>query len=181
MKKFIAALLVLAMLMATVAFAANVLFTGSAYVYKKMIRTKANRTNVVIKKGTVMEGTRGKTWTTITLEDGSEGYVPNDYTKDAGPKTPEDAPVIYGAGGYKKSTADSKTGTTTAKKIRATGRVNIRDAAHLSSKVLGTLERGKTLPATGKTKFDSRGVEFYEVTYKGKTAYVASGYSEPVK
>lgn len=180
MKKIIAAILVLTLL-ATTALAA-VEFTGSAYVYKKQSRTKANRTGVVIKKGTVMEGTRGKYWTTITLADGSTGYVPNDYTKDAGKKTPEDAPVIYGAGGNKKSTAGSKAdGTTSAKKIKATGRVNIRDAANLSSKVLGVLQPGKTLSATGKTKFDSRGVEFYEVKYNGKTAYVSSGYAEPVK
>ena len=179
MKKFVAILLVLTLLVSTAL--AAVQFTGSAYVYKKMSRTKANRTNVVIKKGTILEGTRNKTWTTVTLADGSTGYVPSEYTKDAGSKTPKDSPVIYGAGGYKKSSADSKTGKTSAKKIRATGNVNIRDAAHLSSKVLGTLKRGKTLPATGKTKYDSRGVEFYEVTYNGKTAYVSSGYAEPVK
>lgn len=178
MKKAIAAILVLTLL-ATTALAA-IQFTGSAYVYKKPTRTKANRTSTVVKKGTILDGTRGKTWTTVTLSDGSTGYIPSEYTKETS-KTPDDAPVIYGAGGQNKSTEGTKTGTTSAKKIKATGNVNIRDGASLSSKVLGTLHKGNTLPTTGKTKTDSRGVKFYEVKYNGKTAYVSSGYAEEVK
>ena len=179
MKKVISAILLVSILAACTVALANVEFIGSTYVYKK---AGSGKTSIVIKRGSVLEDvdTYGKYWTKVELSDGSTGWVRTKYVKST-TKDVEDAPVIYGAGGYKKSSVKGDGDPITAKKIKATGRVNIRDGASLSSKVLGTLQKGKTLPATGKTKIDSRGVTFYEVKYNGKIAYVSSGYSEPVK
>lgn len=57
-----------------------------------------------------------------------------------------------------------KTGT-------ATHDVYIRDNSNTKGKILGTLNKNKTIKVTGKTKYG-----WYKVDYNGKVGYVYSSY-----
>ena len=177
MKKFIAMLLLVAILAVSTAALANVKFTGSCYVYK---HEGYGKTSTVIHKGSILKDKyHGKYWTKVDLGDGTSGWVRSKYVTSTSQKV---SGPFYGAGGQGKSTEKGKETTgVSGSKIKATGRVHVRSGASLDSTVLGTLYPGETLKFTGATKKDSRGVKFYKVSYDGKTAWVSSGYSEIVK
>ena len=174
MKKFVAMLLLVALLTVSVAALATVKFTGSCYVYKK---PGCGKTSTIIHKGSVMEGTMGKYWTEIEFDDGTTGWVRTKYVKSS----TAEAQTVYGSKGQGKSSETDEEEEKAGKKIKATGRVHVRDAASLDSKVLGTLTKGQKLTYKGVVKYDSRGVGFYKVSYNGKTAWVSSAYAELIK
>ena len=66
-------------------------------------------------------------------------------------------------------------------KVNITGDCNVRSSASLNGKILGSVPEGTTLKGTGKTKTDSRGVDWYGVTYKGKSGWVSSKYAYTTK
>ena len=178
MKKFIAMLLLVSVLAVSTAAMANVLFTGSCYVYK---HEGYGMTDTIIHKGSILEETyMGKYWTEVELSDGTTGWVRTKYVTYTS-KSSNGSP-IYGSGGQGRSTqVGSETPDVAGSRIRATGRVNVRSNASLSSNILGTLQPGETVKFLNATRKDSRGVVFYKVSYKGQTAWISSGYSEIVK
>ena len=84
MKKFISALLLVAMLATCVAAMAETLkFTGSCYVYGKK---GSNRTSTIIAKGSELEGTKDGSWYRISYGSGKTGYVSTKYLGTSVPK-----------------------------------------------------------------------------------------------
>ena len=57
------------------------------------------------------------------------------------------------------------------------GNCNVRSSPSLGGKILGTVSDGTTLKGTGDESTDSRGVDWYKVSYKGKSGWVSSKYS----
>ena len=173
-RKFIAGLLMLSLLAASAAALANVKFTGSCFVYGK---PGSGMTHTVVHKGSVLKDIDryGKYWVKVELSDGSTGWVRAKYVADTSLDV-EDKPSIYGSGGQNKSTEGDWV-TAHGTKVTATGRVNVRDAACLSSRVLTTMHKGDVAKYLGKAREDSRGVVFYRIRFGDVTGWVSSGYS----
>ena len=175
MKKFLAALLLAAILVTSVAFAANVQFTGSTHVYKY---AGSHKLATVIRKGSIAKkvGSCGKTWTQIQLTDkkGTKVWVKSKYVKS----TKKDGNIIYSAGGAGYSTAGKKgpgmvAGWYIVNTFKKGQKTNIRAKANLSSKSLCTVKYGTKVYVLGPTQYDSRGVEWVKVKYKGKTGWLS--------
>ena len=180
-KKLIAAILVLTLMLSAVAALANVKFTGSAYGYEKKGKVLV-KTKYIIKKGSVAEetGNTFKSKTEVYLPNGKALYFPSKYLKD----TTKEAHIVFAAGGSGMSERDTDSEEaykTSYKKVKATGKVNIRKYPSLEGKSQGVLRVGKTLKYTGYRYQDSRGVYFYGVKYNGKTCYVSAEYTKLVK
>ena len=176
MKKFIAALLVLTMLVATVAFATDyVKFTGTATGYNKR---GSGKTGTVIKKGSVAEVNQwnsDKSWVQVILDSKTKLWFKAKYVKED--KSASAAKIVYAAGGTNRSEVGSEIAMTGFTKVRATGKCNIRATASLRGKSLGTFKKGMRFDFTGKVSTDSRGVDWYSVrTDSGANAWVSSVY-----
>ena len=76
------------------------------------------------------------------------------------------------------SKSNSKSETTSAKTVKATGNVNLRKGPGLDYTDIGTMKKGKTASFLGTTKKDSRGVTWYKVSFNGKTGWVSSRYAK---
>lgn len=207
MKKFVSALLVLAMILATfsVAFAYKekaydewkvVKLKGTAWGYEKVTNNYGkNKTSVALRKGCYAWAVAEKgDWYKIRIP-GRNGKDPDFYwfnKKYAKVVSFEDIPEnarfnIYSSGGSGRSDESpyfepekvaSKYKKVTVKSGR---RTNVRDKASLSGKVLGVVGKGhstKTLKLHKDhvAKYDTRGVKFYHVMYKGKGAWVSEQY-----
>ena len=57
------------------------------------------------------------------------------------------------------------------------GDVTIRAKADKTSTKLGYIAEGKTATYLGKTSTDSRGVQWYYISYKGTKGWISSMYS----
>ena len=177
MKKFIAVLLVLTMLVSATAFAKNIILKSNAHLYKG---AGTGKTDIVLKKGSVVECTYdhiGSKNTKITLANGQEYWVKSQYVKGFTDKKPQE---IYAAGGTQKSTVSgSEVPVSGYTKVRATGKCNIRTSASLQGKAIGTFQKGKWMTFKGVKRADSRGIDWYKVvTSKGVEAWVSSVYTE---
>ena len=78
------------------------------------------------------------------------------------------------------STRYAKYGNNSSKDVKTTGKVYIRIAPNKYSKILGSVGKGKYLTYRGVYKYDSRGVKWYQVAYKGQNGWVSSKYSKLV-
>lgn len=65
--------------------------------------------------------------------------------------------------------------------VRATSSLNVRSSPSTSGKQLGTLSEGTTATYLGYVSTDSRGVDWYKISYDGSSAWVSSTYSVLVK
>lgn len=197
MKRFVAVLLVLTMVLSltSVAFAkekkfdgVRVKFTGSAYGYKQ---AGANRSKVIVKKGSYTKSIKskikgGKEWVLIKVDDieCDELWFSADYLAHTSKKG---TMIVFAGGGSGRSeVAGSKTWDVLAydKKqhhVQATGNVNIRKKACLDSEICGVLRKGKKLYYTQYFAEDDREVLFYQVRYNGKNRWVSSKYTKIVK
>ena len=61
-------------------------------------------------------------------------------------------------------------------RVKTTGSVNIRDKASKSGKILGVIEKGKTVNCAGMQR-DENGTIWYLVTYANKVGWVSSKYA----
>lgn len=61
--------------------------------------------------------------------------------------------------------------------VHITGNCNVRSGPSLDYRILGTASEGTTLKGTGTSRKDSRGVVWYQVTFKGETGWVSSKYA----
>lgn len=95
---------------------------------------------------------RGVDWYKISFKD-KAGWVSSKYTVLDG-ATPVRYVVITGSS------------------------VNVRISPSLSGKDLGTAKKGDKLQYMNETKKDDRGVDWYKVSFSGKTGWVSGKYSE---
>ena len=170
MKKFLAILLLLALL-GTTALAANVKFIGSCHVYKK---AGSGKTATVIQKGSVAKKTAAKgNWVQVQLTDTKKTkvWVRKKYVKD----TSSSGFVTYSAGGYGYSVeGKGKAESTKYKTGKLTWKANLRAKPSLSGKHVITVPKGATVKILGKKKADSRGIYWYKASYKGKTGWISN-------
>ena len=179
MRRMIAVLLVLAVVLSTAALAETyVKFTGNARGYKK---AGSGKTNVVIKKGSIScaEDGLGKNWTKVYVDEEHELWF---KTKQLNKTKSDDVKIMYYAGGSGRSTYDDegvhryKTGK---KYVYATGKCNIRKSPGLDGKSLGTLKKGAKLRYLGRRAEDDRGVHWYKVkTANGKNGWVSEAFTK---
>ena len=179
MKKFLATLLLVAILVSSVAFAADLLkFKKNAYLYEK---PRCHKTSTVIKKGSIAKGAASAKMTaghfSMVKINGKKFYVKSELVEVVKKGSEK---IIYAAGGTQKSKeAGSEEKVSGYKKVRATGKCNIRATASLQGKSLGTFKKGKWMTFKGVKKADDRGVYWYKiVTSKGVTGWVSEAYTK---
>ena len=61
--------------------------------------------------------------------------------------------------------------------VHITGNCNVRSGPSLNYRILGSVSEGTTLKGTGTKRYDSRGVAWHEVTYRGDRGWVSSKYA----
>jgi len=199
MKKFVAALLVLTMVvaLASTAFATKVVaadkyveFKGSAWGYGKVTNDYGkNKSGIGLRKGSVAHvvATKGK-WLQIEIPArGNTGtyellWFNGDYTKKTSATSTF---LLYSSGGSDRSQADDENYGTVLKKysklrIKSGRRTNVRSTPSLKGKSLGVIGKGHgytvKLAKDHKVGVDTRGVLFYHIQYKGKDAWVSAVY-----
>lgn len=189
MKKFLAALLSMLLLMGCLA---TVSYAASAYVYFSgdcNVRTGPGLGYASI--GSVNQGStltylneysvdnRGVTWYKVSFRS-SCGWVSSVYATP----TSVGGNATYGGGyGPDGSTGGNNFFTTnpTVTYVRATGRVNVRSGPGVGYDSINTMEEGEQVVYLGNSSYDSRGVLWYQVQYYSFGAYwVSSTYAELV-
>ncbi|MBR0381227.1 MAG: SH3 domain-containing protein [Eubacterium sp.] len=63
------------------------------------------------------------------------------------------------------------------KTVKTSADVNLRKGPGTNYAVVTSVSKGTTLTYAGTTTADSRGVNWFKVTYKGKTSWVSSRYA----
>lgn len=199
MKKLLAALLVLTMVvaLASTAFAYKekeddkyVKFTGSAWGYGKVTNNYGkNKGPVALRKGSIAHVVAYKgDWYKIEvptrgMKDVEFFWFNKKYTKAT---DSEEVKLIYSAGGSGRSTAEGEEEEIAAKykkvTVKSGRRTNIRKTASLAGKSLGVIGKGHGTKTVKLHKdhmkvADSRGIFFYHIIYKGKAAWVSSEYT----
>lgn len=200
MKKLIAALLVMVMLLsavsalaATIKAGTTVVFVGSAYGYKG--HNARHKTKTIVSKGSwsVAVGNQNGNWVPVYLDVADFLWFNTKYVKAANivqlaaiEATGLDHLIRYGSGGYGRSVWNGtvRRHTHAYSYVKATGKCNIREGAGLAYKTYGTLKKGKKLNVVYADDgyfygwIDTRGVEWYPVAYKGKIRFVSSLYTD---
>ena len=199
MKKFVAALLVLTMVLAmtSVAFAYKekkigdddgvlMKFVGSAWGYHKVTNNYGkSKSSVCIRKGSRAFAVAKKgDWYKIRIPArGKEGkfdtlWFNKKYIKKV--TADIDVPhIIFGSGGGGRSTKFTELSNCSVlknKKVKTTGKTNLRSTWCLKGKSLGTVKKGAKVTLTGKWGGDSRYFIFFEVSYNHKKGYISEGY-----
>jgi len=168
MKKFVSALLIVALVLALAvpALAADKVYaTGSANIrkgpgldYSKIGAVKKGAS--LTYKGKTSTDDRGVKWYKVSYK-GKTGWISSKYAS------------------FKKSSSSSNKPKTSSKnKVTATGSVNLRKGPGLKYDIIASVDKGATLKYLGDSKKDSRGVRWYKVSYDGKTAWISSKYSK---
>ena len=150
--------------------------------------------SVYTSKGSGGSSASGKVTTTgkVNLRNGagldysSLGTVPNGTTLSYTKTSVDDRGVTWyrvsynGKQGWISSvyTSSGSGGSSSSGKVRATGSTNVRSGPSLDYKSVGTMDSGDTAPYKGEKKKDDRGVYWYKISFKGKTAWVSSKYTD---
>ena len=181
MKKFLATLLLVAILVSSIAASAALLkFTKNAYLYEK---PRCHKTSTVIKKGSIAEGTPSAKMTkghfSAVKIQGKTFYVKSELLKVVTSGTPK---IIYAQGGTGKSnqpgTPEKVTGFTRVYVVKGK-KVNVRATPSLAGKAVGaSLKGGKWVKFLGYKAADERGVYFYKIQdSKGRIGWVSEVYT----
>ena len=194
MKKFVAALLVLTMVLAlcTTAFAYKekeyfgvFQFKGSAWGYDKVTNQYGKgRSNICLRKGSIVyvEAQKGK-WNKVWIpgrigKPGEYKWFNGDYMKELKDYTGGSV-YIYASGGSSRSEQQGDviyTKSLKGLKVKTSGKVNLRKTASLKGKSLGTVKKGKKVRLTGNWGYDTRGIWFFEVKANGKKGFISEIY-----
>ena len=158
--KFLAALLIVAMCLSSIAAlaAGKVKTTGNVNLRKgaglgyKIIRSISK--NVTLSYDNTKKDGRGVKWYHVTYK-GKTGWVSSKYAKET------------------SSSSSSSSGN----KVKTTGNVNFRSGPGLDYKSMSVIKSGTKL-TYDETKKDGRGVLWYHVSYGGKTGWVSSKYAK---
>lgn len=186
MKKFLAALLVMSMVLAlaSTAFAYKdkkvekfVLFKGSAYGYTKItnnIGHKKDFSNVVLRKGSIGKVIAEKgNWYKVEIPGKGGIYFNKDFTRKT---AAEKEFLIYSTAGSRKGKGAeqdcSYVEAIEGIKIKTSGSTKLYKYGSLSSKVLKSLKKGKTVKLTGSIARDARLNTYFEVSYGKKVGFV---------
>ena len=191
MKKFIAALLVMSMVLAlaTTAFAYKdkdadkyVLFKGSAYGYKKVYNNYGHSkdfSNVVLRKGSIAHVVAVKgDWYKIEIPKKSGNGVELIYfNKKFTKKAPTDEVfLIYSTAGNRRGNGAEMASFVVAAikgiKIKTSGSTKLYKEGSLKSKVIKSMKKGKTVKLTGTIARDARNNTYFEVKYGKKTGFI---------
>ena len=167
MMKWIAALLIAAMMMTGAALASGKIRTdGNVNVRKGAGLNYASKGTVSAGKVLSFDETRkderGVIWYHVT--NGKGGWISSKYTTQ-----------VSGSVSGEKVTAENAT------RVKATGNVNVRKGPGLKYGVLGSAKAGQTAKFMGETRKDDRGVVWYKVGGNGKTGWVSSKYAKLMK
>ena len=107
--------------------------------------------------GTAAKDTRGVVWYKVKYN-GVTGWVSSRYSKITNSK-------------------DSSSGSSSDSVKVVGGDVTIRAKADKTSTKLGYISEGKVATYLGKTSTDSRGVQWYYISYNGTKGWISSMYS----
>ena len=107
--------------------------------------------------GTAAKDTRGVVWYKVKYN-GVTGWVSSRYSKITNSK-------------------DSSSGGSSDTVKVVGGDVTIRAKADKTSTKLGYISEGKVATYLGKTSTDSRGVQWYYISYNGTKGWISSMYS----
>ena len=195
MKKFVAALLVLTMVLALastafaykeVPYSKMVKFTGSAWGYEKVTNNYGkNKSSVALRKGTIglvvaKKGDWYKIWIPARAgKDPEYLWFNKKYVKEG---DYDYSYYFFSSGGSGRSgELFANSGYSFAKKVvKTSGKVNLRKTASLAGKSQGVVKKGKKVTLTGKAGVDSRGAVFFEVKSSGKKGYISQEYLKGV-
>ncbi|MBQ8088087.1 MAG: SH3 domain-containing protein [Clostridia bacterium] len=181
MKKLLSMLLLLAVLAVgtTAALAASyVAFSGDANVrtgpglgYASLGSVNAGST--LPYAGSTQYDSRGIAWYSVSFS-GKTGWVSSVY----GSITSSGGTATYGGGANGSSGSGSYYGgsTATGSIVSFSGDANVRTGPGLGYASIGVVYSGSTLPYTGSTSYDNRGVAWYSVSYNGSNGWVSSVY-----
>lgn len=194
-RKFVAALLVMSMLLAltVTAFAYNdkpvskyVLFKGSAYGYTKIWNDyghKKDLSTVVLRKGSIAHVVAEKgSWYKIEIPRKVDGtvellYFKKDFTKAAPCET---TALVYSTAGARKGSGKGVTldGDAAIKgiKIKTSGATElykyVDNGAYGKLKKIQNVKKGKLVVLTKNIARDERGSTYFEVKLGGKKGYI---------
>ena len=196
LKKFVAALLVLTMVLAmtSVAFAYKekaldedtfVKFKGNAWGFKKVSNNIGRDKKVIVRKGSVARAVAVKgDWYKIAIPKRNK-ITKNDYfwfnkkyAKIDKSATEED-PLIISTGGTNRSVVEEgvfKTPSLAKMKVKVTGTADMRKTPCLKDWSIGFARKGKTVTLTGKWGVDTLHNRYFQVKYGGKKGYIIGGY-----
>lgn len=200
MKKFIAALLVMTMVVALASTALayvdetddfNIQFKGTAWGFEKVTNNYGkNRSSVALRKGSVAHVVAVKgDWYKVEIPGRNGGdpeylYFNSKYAK----KTASDILLLYSSGGSGRSSVNGDVGTVKKGwklRVKKGRRTNVRKTASLAGKSLGVVGKGHgyslKMHKDRAVKQDDRNVLFFHIMYKGKAAWVSGVYLELYK
>lgn len=192
MKKLVAALLLMSMVLALASTALAytdvekdeyVLFKGSAYGYKKIWNNYGHQKDlsaVVLRKGSIAHVVAQKgDWYKIEIPPrklgGSTEYVY--FNKKYTSKTAStEVFLIYSTAGTRGGSGDELyndyVSAIKGTKIKTSGATKLYKSGSLKSKVIQSLKKGKTVKLTGFVARDARKNTYFNVKYNGKSGYV---------
>lgn len=188
MKKFVSALLVLAMVLAlaSTAMAACdiskgwVKFTRNAHTYSAPKNSKKNVS--AVKCGSVAKCDKvcNSFARVIVSVSGDKRWFKASALKQVTKKKDQVFHVVWAKGGKDMSLVDMKktkliglSGT-----VKVTGHTNLRKQPSLECKSQGVVESGKCLKLTGYVGMDDRGVVWYEVCYRGQKLWLSDNFAK---
>lgn len=192
MKKFVAALLVLTMVvaLASTAFAykekeifKGVTFKKSAWGYGKVTNNYGkNKSGVALKKGSYAYVVAEKgDWYKIAIPPRGKGeeeflWFNKKYIRDY--KDGDLGVYVFSSGGSGRlfNGEEMEEKSIKGMTVKTTGKVNLRKGPGLEKKSLGTVKKGKKVTLTGKFGYDSRGILFLQVKSSGKVGYISTIY-----
>ena len=182
MKKFVAALLVLTMVLATTAFAACDIKAGMYVEFKK---DSAAYTAAKSSKKTASEVQKGSTaWCDkvcgdyarliVNVAAGTTRWFKTDDLKTTSKNYTR---VVWAKGGKGMSTCDKDSllysSAIKGFYIKASGHTNLRKNPGMKCKSQGVVKKGDLLKLTGWSGFDDRGVMWSEVCKDGKKLWIS--------
>lgn len=195
MRKFMAALLVLSMMMALcctasaakfterqAAYGLFVEFTGNARGYKAA--NGGSATDTVVRKGSIglLVDIEGDQWAKVVVTDGSMNAMGKEKALWFNVKDLEKAKrqkncyirclFVSGGDGLSRQEDIMKFWGLVDKRITVAEKTSLRKHGSLQGKSLGTVKRGQSLTCTGVVAFDTRLVVYFQVKENGKKYFV---------
>ena len=82
-----------------------------------------------------------------------------------------------GRAGWVSSMYTRRGGASADRRVQLTGSANVRSGPGLDYGAIGTVDEGTTLTWLGSTRKDERGVQWYNVSYRGESGWVSSRYA----
>ena len=132
---------------------------GTGYSIKGSV-TKGQRLTCT---GTAAKDSGGNTWYQVNYN-GSTGWISAGYvTQSSGTDLSYCGPEVSMSGSTVTVTGSS---------------VNVRAKPCLNGSDMGIVKKGDTLTFKGKKSTDDRGIDWYKVSYNGKTGWISSVYSK---